>query len=156
MFEHRVFVECVKKGKHSAPALLESVKSGITTQYGSTFARMLSSLPVFGLVASSLFQWQVSRDDKFGGYTVGELETKGILFVQGSEPQAFIKLPLILLLSLVQGAKDAPMLLKHFDVMLSPDENEGVSLAIMALKCAGLAEMGREITAELEKDWMRT
>jgi len=26
--------------------LLEAVKSGITTQYGATFARMLSDLPV--------------------------------------------------------------------------------------------------------------
>jgi len=91
----------------------------------------------------------MSRDDKFGGHTVEELETKGILFVQGSEPHAVIKLPLILLLSLVQGVQHAPMLLKHFDVMLSPDENERVSVAIVALKCAGLAEMGREITAKV-------
>jgi hypothetical protein len=148
-FQQSLFAKRLKAGEHSARVLLEAVKSGITIQYGSTFALMLTGLKVFGLVASSLFQWQVSRDSIFGGRTVGELESQGILFVQGSEPQAVIKLPLILLLFLSQGAANTPMLLKHFDVMLSPDENERASMAILALKCAGLAEMGREITAEV-------
>jgi hypothetical protein len=82
---------------------------------------------------------------------VGELESYGIVFVHGVEPHSTIKLPLVLLLfATAEIASEAqPMLLKHFDVMLSSDENERSSLAIYVLKCAALKSMGLPVTIEL-------
>ncbi len=61
-----------------------------------------------------------------------------------------IELPLVLLLfaSVTVASAESPMLLRHFDVMLSLDGNERESLAICSLKCAALAKMGEPLMLE--------
>jgi hypothetical protein len=50
------------------------------------------------------------------------------------------------MLFVIAGCGTAPsMLLRHFDVMLSSDENERSSLAMLLMKSRGLKELGRQI-----------
>ncbi len=67
VFRHGRFTKCLKLDSQPAAAILEAVKIGITTQYGSKFELTLTGLPVFGLVATSLFQWHMNREDTLGG-----------------------------------------------------------------------------------------
>ena len=64
------------------------------------------------------------------------------------EGRSFVVFPLILLLNFAQSAagENAPILLQEFDVMLSSDENERKSLAILALKCSALRTMKKPAT----------
>jgi hypothetical protein len=126
-------------------ALLERVKELIMDRYGWTFTELVRKVNCKTLVAYSLFQWPISRGDKVGDITIGGLETDGVVFVQDDETIVF---PLILLLNLAQAgsAKDLPILLQKFDVMLSCDENERNTLSIFAMKCDALSENKEPIT----------
>lgn len=142
-FTHARYCAQLKEPGTEAPRLLEHVKDLILQQYGNDFAAMLSGIPRLKVVSHSLFGWRVSRDTEMGKHSVGELEARGCVFLTGDEPDATLHVPLVLLLFMSQGMAqtDPPMLLKHFDVVLSPDENERASLALLALKCAALQEM---------------
>jgi len=127
-----------------APELLEGVKRLILEQYGGTFASMLGGIPRLRLAAYSLFGWPVTRDLQIGELSIGDLEARGCVFVTGSDPNVTLHVPLVLLLLCVADGSaqvEPPMLLKHFDVMLSPDENERASLALLALKSAALRDI---------------
>jgi hypothetical protein len=137
--------ECV-----DAAALLEKVVLGIVARYGREFAVMLSGIPRNVVVAYSLSGWHVSRATLFGDFSAGQLESRGIVFVVGQEPHATIRLPLILLLRAapIVASSEARMLLKHFDVLLTADENELASLAACVLKCWALQSLNVPVTLE--------
>jgi hypothetical protein len=98
------------------------------------------------LVGFSLFGWHVGRDFKFGDRTVGELESRGVVFVAGAEPHLTIKLPLVLLLFAAEASQNVPMLLSHLAVALGQEQNERVCISIVALKCAALKQMSQVVT----------
>ncbi len=117
----------------------------ILVQCGAAFTTVLTGLPVFGLVASSCFSGTYTASTK----TVGELETLGILFAQGVWTEGLR----ICFYFFTQNLACNPMLLKQFEMMLSLGENEPTSVETVALKCAALAEMGRDVTPN-ELFWM--
>jgi hypothetical protein len=56
--------------------LLEGIRNAINAQYGETFTMMLLRATQdawSALVSTSLFRWNVTRDDKFGDRTIAEL-----------------------------------------------------------------------------------
>jgi hypothetical protein len=158
-FNSEMYISSLKKPPQPH-LLLQNIKDTIQWQYGQTFTSMLrlaTKAAWSALVSTSLFRWNVTRDDKFGDRTIAELESAGILFVeQTNEPTSFVAeytivFPLLLLLHLVlNGDKevDVPMLLRNFTVMLSPNENEHCTLAIFALKCEALHVMEKPITIQ--------
>ena len=144
LFTHARYCTQLEKFGTGAPGLLEGVKGLILEQYGGTFARMLGGVPRTRLAAYSLFGWPVTRDLKIGEVSVGDLEARGCVFVTGNDPNVTLHVPLVLLLLCVADSSakvEPPMLLKHFDVMLSPDENERASLALLALKSSALQDI---------------
>ena len=163
-FDPSHYANSIKMSPHPYQ-LLESIRTIITVQYGETFSRMLTTTTTTReawspLVSASLFQWKVTRDDKFGLKTVGELESQGIIFVElstaaaanvtaaAAKPKEYaIVFSLLLLTNLLQQ-NSWPMLLQNFNVKLSSDENEQNTLAILSLKCKGLRVMGRPITVD--------
>lgn len=123
---------------------MERVKELIKARYSRAFGEMLQTVPFEALAAYSLFGWCVTRLDKIGDKSVGDLETAGIVFLQGDK----LVFPIILLLQMAKEGfgSEIPMLLRHFDVRLSSDESERNSLAIFCLKCAGVKENDNKIT----------
>jgi hypothetical protein len=129
------------------PVLLEELKDRIKTRYGEQYSSMVQGLPLDAIVALTLFAWPVAKTALVGEETVAELEECGILFLQPGANDCFVaRLPLVLLLFSVPKGTSTAMLLRHFDVMLSPDENERNSLAIVSMKCRGLVGLGGGIT----------
>ena len=130
-----------------APQLLEGVKRLILEQYGRDFAEMLQGIPCDAVMALSLFGWPVSRNESIAGSSVQELETRGIVFLRpASDEKLTLQMPLVLMLfASASVGHHAGMLLKHFDVMFSSDENEHNSLAVMSLKCRGLLQLEETI-----------
>jgi hypothetical protein len=139
---------CISNLKNSPQPhlLLEGIRNAINAQYGETLTTMLLCATQdawSALVSTSLFRWNVTRNDKFGDRTIAELESTGILFVEQTNAptspvaEYTIVFPLLLLTHLVQNGDSrltVPMLLQNFNVMLSSDENERTTLAILALK----------------------
>ena len=142
-FTHRKYCAELEEGRCDAHSLLERVKGLILEQYGDEFVMMLGGVPRRLLAAYSLFGWPVTRDFKIGDDSVGDLEAQGCVFVTGNGPNVTLHVPLVLLLLCLADGRgpDAPMLLTHFDVVLSPDENERASLALLALKSAAQQEI---------------
>jgi hypothetical protein len=147
-FTHARYCAQLQQPGTETPQLLEGVKGLILQQYGDDFAAILSGIPRCSLIGYALFGWHVRREQQLGDYKVGDLESRGIVFLSGHEPDATLTLPLILLLFAASdiGKVEQPLLLKHFDVMLSPEENEKASLTSLALKCAALAELKGKVT----------
>jgi hypothetical protein len=52
-----------------------------------------------------------------------------------------IQMPLVLMLFGLRRGLETSMLLRHFDVMLSSEENEQSSLAVVSMKCRGLLQL---------------
>ncbi|CAB9502857.1 expressed unknown protein [Seminavis robusta] len=109
---------------------------------------------VWEALGASLFGWQVSRETLFGKHSVQELESRGVLFVETTQDATTranvltIVFPLIFLTYILQKTLDCPMLLRHFDVPSSSDENERNTLAVLLLKCNGLRTLGIPITVD--------
>jgi hypothetical protein len=159
-FDSKTYISSLKESPQPHK-LLEGIRHTINAQYGTTFTSMLrratQKVQWIALVSTSLFRWNVTRDDKFGDQTIAELESAGILFVEQTNAHTAIVaeytvvFPLLFLTHLVQNGDSGmavPMLLQNFNVMLSSDENEQNTLAIFALKCAALTAMGKPITVE--------
>ena len=125
--------------------LLQRITELINERYSWTFTKLVKTLPCKVLVAYSIFEWPIYRNDVVGDETVGDLETEGAVFVQDNTKLVF---PLVLLLNLAEAGHGPhlPMLLEKFNVMLSCDENERNSLGIFAIKCAALIENNKPIT----------
>jgi hypothetical protein len=161
-FTHSTFkASLVSIPEPNAKSLLEQVKAMLIAQYGTTISSTLSQLPIQQLMCMSLFKWSVQRETEVGDYSLGELEYRGIVFFEhisnpNGESTYTIQLPLLLTLLCfrsiqAQAEPDAeiPMLLNHFDVTLSSDENERNSLAMLALKCLGLQKTYQKIELKL-------
>jgi len=141
------YSEVLYSEEFPAHDILEKVKETISALYGSTYTTTVASIQrPRALLAYSLFGWYVMRDEAlFGVKTVAELESLGVVFLQGVEPAATLRLPLILLLFISNStfsSRELPMLLKHFTVLVSPQESERVMFAIIWLKCAARIECG--------------
>lgn len=132
----------------NAPVLLEKVKSAIVVRYGDILMDSIVGVNLDAVVSLSLFAWPVTRREKVGTVTIGELERRGTLFLQPvpETDTVVARMPLVLLLFCTPSGQGTAMLLKHFDVMLSSDENERNSLAIISMKIRGLHALGRDIT----------
>jgi hypothetical protein len=147
-FTHAKYCEALCSSEHDASLLMEKVKSLIVIQYSRRFAEMIAGIPCDALMAISLFRWPVERDKIIAGTSVRELETRGIVFLQYlSAEKLALQMPLLLMLfAAAATGGEVGMLLRHFDVMLSSDENERNSLAAISLKCRGLTELGVRIS----------
>jgi hypothetical protein len=79
-----------------ARGLLERVKNLIFQAYGDVFVCMMNGLKLDAIMTLSLFAWPVSRTDQYGGNTIGELETCGVVFLQPHQHEGHyvIKMPL--------------------------------------------------------------
>ena len=143
-FARMAYWKRLNSGDIEPHAVMERVKEHINARYSRVFGDMLQTVPCKALAAYSLFGWRVTRPKKFGDQSVGDLETAGIVFLQGDK----LVFPMILLLRMAKEGfgSEIPMLLRHFDVRLSSDENERNSLAIFCMKCAGVKESDNKIT----------
>jgi hypothetical protein len=158
-FRHSTYKEIFKCSiEPDAKVLLQRVKAMLLEQYGNKISKLLSGLPLEQLMCMSLFGWNVTRETKVGDNALGDLESNGIVFFQEVEKEfgetAYtIHLPLLMTLvgaqTVLASKVRLPMLLKHFDVMLSSDENERNFLALLALKCSGLQKTFTEIELKL-------
>jgi hypothetical protein len=138
--------------------LLNQVQMSIGETYGSEFRATMDKYARnegwTALLAASLFQWDIHRDDKIREYRIRELESRGVLFVVTTRDAAngresfSIVFPLLFMAYVLPKSQECPMLLRHFDVLLSPDENERNTLAIFLLKCKALTVMNRPITVD--------
>ena len=155
-FDPSVYVQHVRNPPGPLQLLTE-VRNKISQQYGSLFEEIMTTATrdVWeALVCASLFRWAVSRETAFGHHRVRELESRGVLFVITTQNEVTgqnaltIVFPLIFLTYILENTTDCPMLLRHFDVPLSSDENERNTLAILLLKCNGLRTLGKEITVD--------
>ena len=143
----------VNQLQHPPPPqlLLTNIRDIIGVQYGSDFLEMAQAATTkawTALVSASLFEWGVGRDDEFGTLTIRQMESKGILFVKTTGDTQTILFPLLFLTYILGTSEQVPMLLRHFDVKLSPDENERNTLAILLLKCKALKVMNQNITVD--------
>jgi hypothetical protein len=152
VFRHSTYKETLGGSTETnAKSLLEQVKRMLLVQYGEQISIMLSQIPIRQLMCMSLFKWNVTREMKVGDTTLGDLEYQGIVFFEHisrphGDPTYTIQLPLLLtLVCETKSATRSIMLLNHFDVMLSSDENERNSLAMLVLKCKGLQETYKTI-----------
>jgi hypothetical protein len=143
-FARMAYWKRLSSGDIEPHAVMERVKEHINARYSRVFGDMLQTVPCKALAAYSLFGWRVTRLEKIGDKSVGDLETAGIVFLQGDK----LVFPMILLLRMAKEGfgSEIPMLLRHFDVRLSSDESERNSLAIFCMKCAGVKETDNKIT----------
>lgn len=155
-FDPSVYVDRVKTPPNPL-ILLTDIRNNISKQYGDVFEDIMTTATrkVWeALVCASLFSWQVSRETLFGKHSVQVLESRGVLFVKTTQDATTrakvltIVFPLLFLTYILQKTSDCPMLLRHFDVPLSSDENERNTLAILLLKCNGLRTLGIPITID--------
>uniref|UniRef100_A0A7S2XUH1 Crinkler (CRN) family protein n=1 Tax=Attheya septentrionalis TaxID=420275 RepID=A0A7S2XUH1_9STRA len=155
IYPSRLFNDSDQNQPH---CLLDKIKTAISAKYGESFVAVVAKVTreaLSPLLATSLFQWSITRDDMFGEHTIGDLESKGILFVeQTNDPTSPVAkyttaFPLLLLTYLFENGDataNVPMLLRNFDFKLSSDQNEKNTLAIFALKCEALAALKKPIT----------
>lgn len=150
-FDSSHYADSIKKSPQPHQ-LLENIRAIITVQYGAIFSTMLTTTTAqeswSALVSASFFQWKVTREDKFGLKTVGELKSQGIIFVEPINAKEYTYaavFPLLLLTKLLQK-NSWPMLSQDFNVKLSSNENGQNTLAILSMKYKGLRVMGRPIT----------